>query len=219
MRVSSQPCRSTAFRLVTGDGPPGSPGPRPESRTGHPAYFPQFTGNLMHNLLRSSPRRGWRDRSVLSRRPPGTMQRLLLGYAVTAISKRPGSPCWCGPYRHSREASTGSMPGLMNGQQRPGSWPGEHKMPRAEFHNLPAIQRRSRTSSCPRSRSKRASHALAVHEPRQRPLTGHREVPGRTPADAYQLQRGYGLAALLATHFPAEPALQDHGGSHYSLGI
>jgi len=31
--------------------------------------FPQFTGNLCTQALHSSSRRGWRDRSVLSRRP------------------------------------------------------------------------------------------------------------------------------------------------------
>ena len=98
-------------------------------------------------------------------------------------------------------------------------------LPHAEFHDLFAkqrrspSQRRSATSTFSRSTAQRASHALAVHEPQQRCLPGYREALGRAPADALQQQPGYGPAALVATHLPAEPTLQDHEGSRFSPGI
>ena len=71
-----------------------------------------------------------------------------------------------------------------------------------------------------RPASKRASHALAVHEPQQRSFPGHREALGRAPPGGYQSQHGYDPDALVATpHLPVEAALQDHEGSHFSLGI
>jgi len=71
-----------------------------------------------------------------------------------------------------------------------------------------------------RPASKRASHALAVHEPQQRSFPGHREALGRAPPGGYQSQHGYDPDALVATpHLPVEAALQDHEGSHFSLGF
>ncbi len=71
-----------------------------------------------------------------------------------------------------------------------------------------------------RPTSKRASHTPAVHEPQQRSFCGHREALGRTPPGAYQTHPGYGPAVLVATpHHPAEPDLQDHEGSQFSLGM
>jgi hypothetical protein len=173
----------------------------------------------MHNLLHSSSRRGRRDRSVLSRRPGSRP-------TVAARLRRPSHlehtrlTLLVRPYRHGRETSSRSTLGLMNGQ--PTSAFMARRGTRCRVLNFTicwpssvAQQRRG----CSRSTSKRASHALAVHEPQQRPLPGHREAPGRTPPDAYQPQHGYGPAALLATHLPAKPALQDHEGSHYSPGI
>ena len=221
LRVFLQPCQSTAFSLVTRGGPPGS------SYSGHvpclaPAsgVFPQFTGNLCAQTLHSSSRRGWRDRSVLSRRPRQPSRAAVAAplrdpYDLTTPTSSSG--CW--PYRHTQEASS-----------RIHAWPDQclarlrvhgraHKTPRAEFPDPLAVPARSATLTRPRSRSKRASDALAVHEPQQHSLPGHREALGRTPPEAGQHQHGYGPAVLVATHFPAEPASQDHEDSHFPLRI
>ena len=80
-----------------------TPGPAPES-----GVFPQFTGNPCTQALHSSSRRGWRDRSVLSRRPrqpcraavaaplrdPYDLEYSHLVHWVLAISPHPGSIEW-----------------------------------------------------------------------------------------------------------------------------
>ena len=103
-----------------GPGPPVSPRPRPISRTGIRRIFHSSPATFMHNLLHSSSRRGWRDRSVLSRRPRQPRSGRRSCYATPPSRARPGPPCWCWPYRHSREASSGSTLGLMNGQPTSG---------------------------------------------------------------------------------------------------
>jgi len=126
LRVFLQPCQSTAFCLVTRGGPPGS------SYSGHvpclaPAsgVFPQFTGNLCAQTLHSSSRRGWRDRSVLSRRPRQPSRAAVAAplrdpYDLTTPTSSSG--CW--PYRHTQEASSGIQPGLTNARPASASMAG-----------------------------------------------------------------------------------------------
>jgi len=199
-------------------GPPGSSPATSHAPHRHPAYFHSSPATLVHSPY-TRDLAGAGVIGACSHAGPGSQAALRFPprCAILTIWTTPTSSNGCWPYRHTQEASSGIH-----------AWPDQclarvhgraHKKLRAEFPGPPAIPARSATSTRPRSRSKRASHALAVHEPQQHYLPGHREALGRTPPETGQQQPGYGQAVLVATHLPAEPASQDHEDSHFPLRI
>jgi len=63
------PAESTAFTLVIGVTPPEALQVRLVSSHRHRAYLRRSSTSPAHSLLHSGPRRGWRDRSLLSCQP------------------------------------------------------------------------------------------------------------------------------------------------------
>ena len=109
LRVFAQPCQSTAFSLVTGDGPPGSSSPAtPRASHRHPAYFHSSPATFVHSPY-TRHLAGAGVIGACSHAGPGSQAALRLPSrcAILTIWTTPTSSSGCWPYRHTQEASSG----------------------------------------------------------------------------------------------------------------